>query len=77
MWCPAFKVCVKNSGTSDNNYEHNINILSSKSYLTTQLVPHCGLGIGVELHRGSDISSFDQKLPVKPGFDTFLRDKVG
>jgi len=63
--------------TSDNNYEHNINMLSSKSYLTTRLVPDCGLGIGVELQRGSNISSFDQQLRVKPGFDTFLRDKVG
>lgn len=62
---------------SDNNYEHNINILSSKSYLTTQLVLDCGLGIGIELQSVSNISFFDQQLRVKPGFDTFLADKVG
>jgi hypothetical protein len=52
---------------SDNNYEHNINILSSKSYLTTKLVPDCGLDIGVGLQRCSNISSFDHHLRVKPG----------
>jgi hypothetical protein len=63
--------------TSDNNYEHNTNILSSKGYLTTQLVPDYGLDIGVWLQRGSNISSFDHQLRVKPGFDTFPRDKDG
>jgi hypothetical protein len=63
--------------TSYNNYEHNINILSSKRYLTAYLVPDCGLDNGVWLQRVPNISSFDHQLRVKPGCDKFLRDKVG
>ena len=63
--------------TSDKNYEHNINILSSKRYLTTQLVPDCDLDIEVWLQIVSNISSFDHQLRVKPGCDTFLKDKIG